>query len=214
VVSLHVGFPNCWDGVLTHANDTAHLRHPVGDRCPAGFSHALPRLILRTEYPVGSGGRITLSSGPAFTAHGDFWNTWDQAKLASLVDRCLNAGRDCGVFRGSGSGAGGVPISKPPPSKPSAPAPARPAASTTHAKAPVTSSAVDTTAGHQHHPGVVAARAAATTGPQDTADRVGGSALPFTGEPTGALVVLGIGLLGTGGAFLARGWRLRRAPRH
>jgi hypothetical protein len=89
----------------------------VGDRCPAGFSHALPRLIIRTEYPVGAGGRITLSSGPKFTAHGDFRNTWDQAKLASLVDRWLNAGRDCGVFRGSGSGAG-VPVSKPPASTP------------------------------------------------------------------------------------------------
>ena len=125
IVSLHVGFPNCWDGVLTHVDDTAHLRHPVGYRCPAGFSHALPRLILRTEYPVGHGGRITLSSGPTFTAHGDFWNTWDQEKLAALVDRCLNAGRDCGVFRGSGSAAG-VPVTKPPASAPARPAPPPP----------------------------------------------------------------------------------------
>jgi hypothetical protein len=214
IVSLHVGFPNCWDGVLTHVNDTAHLRHPVGYRCPAGFSHALPRLILRTEYPVGDGGRITLSSGPTFTAHGDFWNTWDQEKLATLVDRCLNAGRDCGVFRGSGSGAG-LPAPKP-----TAPAPARPATTTATIKVPAPGPTVDATTAHRHrgrlvHSGrLVAAPATTASGRSlDAADQAGGLDLPFTGAPAGALVLLGVGLLGIGGAFLVRGWR-PRAPRH
>jgi hypothetical protein len=213
IVSLHVGFPNCWDGVLTHANDTAHLRHPVGYRCPSGFSHALPRLILRTEYPVGSGGRITLSSGPTFTAHGDFWNTWDQEKLASLVDRCLNAGRDCGVFRGSGSAAG-VPVSKPPASSIPASAPARPATNTTRVKAPARDTVVGATTAHRRHERSDAAPATTASGrSQDAADQAGVLNLPFTGAPAGALVIVGVALLGIGGAFLVRGWRLR-APRH
>ncbi|HEY5985509.1 MAG TPA: DUF1996 domain-containing protein [Streptosporangiaceae bacterium] len=105
IISLHVGFPNCWDGKLTHVDDTAHLRYPSGGTCPSGFPHALPRLILRNEYPVGTTtGTITLASGATFTAHGDFWNTWDQAKLEHLVDTCLNAGMNCGTFKGSTSG--------------------------------------------------------------------------------------------------------------
>jgi hypothetical protein len=102
-LSLHVGFPNCWDGTLTHVNDTPHLRYPSDERCPVGFSRALPRIILRLEYPVGPyTGNITLASGPAYTAHGDFWNTWDQVKLQTLVDRCLNTGTDCGTFAAPG----------------------------------------------------------------------------------------------------------------
>ena len=49
---------------------------------------------------------MTLASSAPFTAHADFWNTcdWDQAKLRSLVDGCLNADKDCSVFRGTTSG--------------------------------------------------------------------------------------------------------------
>ena len=34
--------------------------------------------------------RLTLSSGPYYTLHADFWNTWIQAKLNQLVETCLN----------------------------------------------------------------------------------------------------------------------------
>ena len=97
IITLHVGFPNCWDGVLTHVDDTAHLAYPKSGRCLAPFTRALPRVILRWEYPVGkSTGLITLSSGSLATIHGDFWNTWQQPALARLVNGCINAGRDCG----------------------------------------------------------------------------------------------------------------------
>jgi hypothetical protein len=97
IITLHVGFPNCWDGVLTHVDDTAHLAYPKGGRCLAPFGHPLPRVILRWEYPVGRDtGLVTLASGSLTTIHGDFWNTWQQPSLARLVDGCINAGRDCG----------------------------------------------------------------------------------------------------------------------
>jgi len=100
ILALHVGFPVCWDGVLTHANDTDHLRYPSGGACPAGFNHVLPRLIQRFEYPVGTGdltGRVTLASGAYYTAHADFLNSWQQPALVTLVDRCLNGNVDCGT---------------------------------------------------------------------------------------------------------------------
>jgi Domain of unknown function (DUF1996) len=100
IISLHVGFPNCWDGVLTHRNDTPHVRYPSSGRCPAGFSHRLPRVILRWEYPVGTTtGKITLASGPTYTIHADFWNTWHQRRLVSLVSNCLDAFVNCGTLK-------------------------------------------------------------------------------------------------------------------
>jgi uncharacterized protein DUF1996 len=95
-ITLHVGFPNCWDGVVA-PNETAHLKYPSSYKCPSGYGTVLPRVIFRLEYPVGtSSSTITLSSGGSYTAHADFWNTWQQASLQTLVTRCLDAHKDCG----------------------------------------------------------------------------------------------------------------------
>ncbi|MFL5737412.1 MAG: DUF1996 domain-containing protein [Actinomycetota bacterium] len=100
IMTLHVGFPNCWDGKhLSMARVPGAVVYPEDGMCPASHPIALPRLIARFEYPVGKmTGHIRLSSGPAFTIHGDFWNTWKQHALQELVVRCLNADRDCGSF--------------------------------------------------------------------------------------------------------------------
>lgn len=96
-ISLHVGFPNCWNGKVSRTNDTPNVVYPSSDRCPKAYPRLLPRLIFRIEYPVGTTtGRITLSSGPSYTMHGDFWNTWKQPGLERLVTRCLRADVDCG----------------------------------------------------------------------------------------------------------------------
>lgn len=95
-ITLHIGFPNCWDGVRV-PNETNHLRYPSSYKCPSGYTTVLPRVIFRLEYPVGtSSTSITLSSGGSYTAHADFWNTWDQTGLQKLVTRCLDAHKDCG----------------------------------------------------------------------------------------------------------------------
>lgn len=97
IITLHVGFPNCWNGKQTRANDSAHLTYPRSGVCPAAFPRALPRVILRMEYPVGTTtGRITLASGQPYTAHADFWNAWQQPRLNSLVQECLNLDTSCG----------------------------------------------------------------------------------------------------------------------
>jgi len=101
IISLHVGFPNCWDGVnLDSPDHKSHVVYPSGGICPADHPVALPRLIYRTEYPVGTDSSgITLASGPYYTAHGDFWNTWEEQKLSDLVANCLNTSTDCGTFK-------------------------------------------------------------------------------------------------------------------
>jgi hypothetical protein len=97
IVVLKVHFPTCWDGSLTHQDDTASMRFKVKNSCPAGWK-AVPELILRLEYPVGTDSSgIALPSGPVWTAHADFWNTWHQPTLAKLTRDCLGAGVDCGT---------------------------------------------------------------------------------------------------------------------
>jgi hypothetical protein len=94
----NVQFPSCWDGVLTHKDDSAHMTYVAEDgRCPAKFSHPLPRISLKIKYPVASSSAITLASGSTFTAHADFWNAWQPAGIRYLVDKCLNAGISCGT---------------------------------------------------------------------------------------------------------------------
>lgn len=100
IISLHVGFPNCWNGVKVAGDQVAAgtLRWPSSSSCPAGFGVVLPRMLERFEYPVGtSSSGITLASGPTYTVHADFWNTWQQASLETLTTRCLNGNVDCGT---------------------------------------------------------------------------------------------------------------------
>jgi hypothetical protein len=103
IITLHVGFPNCWNGVKVRGDQIAAgtMRFPKSGVCPTGFKIALPRLIERFEYRVGTDSNgIRLASGPTYTAHADFWNTWRQSALQALVDRCLNGGVDCGTNPG------------------------------------------------------------------------------------------------------------------
>jgi Domain of unknown function (DUF1996) len=198
ILTLHVGFPNCWDGTLTHSDDTPHLRYPSSEKCPAGFAHALPRVILRLEYLVGaSTGRISLASGPAFTAHGDFWNTWDQAKLRALVDRCLNAGKDCGTLRGPGRGALNPTVDRGTSTMPGS-SMAKAHRSTTTASAPTTTRPRTTSA-------AAVGATSPTTGLRPTGARTGRPVTLVTG-----LVCLGVGVLA--GAVMRRRPRRPAAP--
>lgn len=100
ILTLHITFPSCWDGVEVDGDAIAagHVKFPSDKRCPATHPRALPMIIQRLEYPVGtSSSGITLASGPVWTAHADFWNTWEQTKLSPLVTECLNGNENCGT---------------------------------------------------------------------------------------------------------------------
>jgi hypothetical protein len=96
---MRIAFPDCWDGVhLDSPDHKAHLAYGARGRCPAGYSVAIPRLLLGVHYPGADGGSdVTLSSGGPETAHADFFNAWDQPVLDALVRNCINAGVHCGA---------------------------------------------------------------------------------------------------------------------
>jgi hypothetical protein len=99
VMVLSLRFPNCWDGVnLDSADHRSHMAYPAGSRCPESHPVNLPRLESFFRYGVGTDriGEITLSSGPYYTIHQDFFNGWIPSGLETLVRECINAMVDCG----------------------------------------------------------------------------------------------------------------------
>lgn len=94
---VRIRFPECWDGThLDSADHRSHLAYLVaGGKCPASHPVAVPRLDIEVHYAVRGGSGVTLSSGSAYSAHGDFFNAWDPAELARQVKRCLNGGVIC-----------------------------------------------------------------------------------------------------------------------
>ncbi len=94
-----IDLPSCWNGTGLRPED---VTYPVGGACPSGFGHVIPRLSERVHYgvmnPFAEDGSLafTLSSGPWYSMHADFWNTWQQERLDQLVADCLIAKTHCG----------------------------------------------------------------------------------------------------------------------
>jgi len=96
-VVLHLFFPNCWNGRdLDSADHRSHMAYSHNGTCPAGFPVPIARLSADFGYPTIDGSAITLASGPSWTAHVDFWNTWRQAAMVKLTRECINANIQCG----------------------------------------------------------------------------------------------------------------------
>lgn len=92
---LHVTFPSCWDGVnLDSSNHKSHVAYPIRGRCPSTHPVGVPAITLIYRYPSVSGA-VSLASGNQYSAHADFFNSWNEPALESLVDGCLNALRQC-----------------------------------------------------------------------------------------------------------------------
>ena len=118
-----IDLPFCWDGanldspdhfshvIYSDPNDTTPHVEPA--QCPASHPKYLPALSIRIHFriqdpcagatPCGpaDGGqhvRIKLSSGPYYTMHADFWNTWVQSRLETLTDNCVRASKDCHII--------------------------------------------------------------------------------------------------------------------
>jgi Domain of unknown function (DUF1996) len=94
-----IDFPSCWNGIGLRPED---VTYPEGGACPPGFGNIIPKLSERVHYgvmnPLGLDGTLAfqLSSGPAYSMHADFWNTWEQERLDQLVEDCLIAMVHCG----------------------------------------------------------------------------------------------------------------------
>ncbi|MEA2524575.1 MAG: hypothetical protein QOF73_1802 [Thermomicrobiales bacterium] len=106
VLTLAVTFPSCWDGRLndhTTTGDTAdfngnpmaatvqHLAYPTALGCPAAFPIKLVTLRQNVSWDYrGNGKNVWLSSGPGYTAHADFLNSWTDPGLSDIVRYCVN----------------------------------------------------------------------------------------------------------------------------
>lgn len=94
---LWISFPDCWDGVRTSTfGSGAHVERSDGG-CPESHPVPIPELQLAIDFPPVDPDGLSLSSGPLRTAHADFWNTWDQAKLEREVTSCLHLELVCGL---------------------------------------------------------------------------------------------------------------------
>jgi hypothetical protein len=88
---LQVDFPNCWDGSrLDSPNHKSHMAYSSKGACPRSHPVEVPALTLFVHYEVAGGLSSELSSGGQFSAHADFVNAWNQAKLTTLVNGYLN----------------------------------------------------------------------------------------------------------------------------
>jgi hypothetical protein len=97
-LSLHVNFPDCWDGKNLLYDNQKNTAYSVNGRCPKGYPVAMPALQLVFRYPVKTpGGSVELASGGQYSGHADFINAWDEQVLTSLVAGCLNKYRHCGT---------------------------------------------------------------------------------------------------------------------
>lgn len=98
--TLHVRFPECWDGVSVDSPDhKSHMAYGTRGTCPADHPVPVPSLTLIVHYPItGEPGAIALASGSGYSAHADFFNAWDQSFLTKAVADCLKASARCGVL--------------------------------------------------------------------------------------------------------------------
>ena len=94
---VSIKFPFCSDGNLDSADHRSHMVYPVMQsdgtlQCPSTHPTAVPRLQPNIQLPIPTtSGTVKLSSGDPSTMHADFFNAWEEGRLAELVERCINA---------------------------------------------------------------------------------------------------------------------------
>lgn len=95
-VSLRLIFPDCWNGVDLRSLDGSHVARSSDDGCPDSHPVVMPELEFSVSYPpIPAGVEVRLASGSVLTAHGDFWNAWNQDRLINEVTRCLRRNAYC-----------------------------------------------------------------------------------------------------------------------
>ena len=106
-IVAHVFFPACWDGIhLDSVDHRSHLAYPRNQTtgaitnisnnhvCPPTHPVKIPQVDLRIVYPVRDGTGYRFADGQVLP-HADYWNTWQQTTLESLVTECLHLGGPC-----------------------------------------------------------------------------------------------------------------------
>lgn len=99
-LTLHLRFPDCWDGSRLDSDDhRSHVTNSVDGACPASHPVLMTEVQLSIWWPVAGAdaARVELASGPVDGAHGDFLNGWDPDALARQVELCVHAKANCTI---------------------------------------------------------------------------------------------------------------------
>ena len=94
---LVLTFKDCWDGKhVDSADHQSHVTYSVKGQCPEGFETHIPQIVMSVNFGIsGKDLDLELASGNIYSAHGDFWNTWDPAGLQREISMCINRGAVC-----------------------------------------------------------------------------------------------------------------------
>jgi hypothetical protein len=96
MLELLLNFPDCWNGVdLDSVDHKRHMAYSTGGKCPATHPVAVPLLQYKLRYATRGEAGMYLSSGAAYTIHGDFFNAWEPAAMENRM-KCLRQEVKCG----------------------------------------------------------------------------------------------------------------------
>jgi Domain of unknown function (DUF1996) len=98
-----VEFPQCWDGKnLDSADHKSHMAYTKDGRCPSTHPVAIPAISFNVLYPVRdvTGWRLSsdmyeTSKPGGYSAHGDWFEGWEDEVSETFVENCVNKGVDC-----------------------------------------------------------------------------------------------------------------------
>jgi hypothetical protein len=97
-VAARVSLPSCWDGIrldsVDHRSHMAYAARLTG--CPSDHPVVLPSLYLSVSWYLTDGTGATLSTGDVSTLRGIFFDAWDPAEMARLVNTCIDQDVWCG----------------------------------------------------------------------------------------------------------------------
>jgi hypothetical protein len=107
-LQMTVSFPRCWSGTdLDSPSHYDHMSHARNGSCPATHPVPLPQLTFNMRWLVTKqdqvkGWRLASDNyafdgtNAGYSGHADYSNGWNQDLLKILVEKCLNAKKDCG----------------------------------------------------------------------------------------------------------------------
>jgi hypothetical protein len=102
-IVMVVEFPQCWDGKnLDSADHKSHMAYPDG-RCPSTHPVPIPAITMNVIYKnPGTTVGLRLASDMydaakpgGFSAHADWFSSWDPAIVDTFVRKCINPAVDC-----------------------------------------------------------------------------------------------------------------------
>lgn len=106
-VTMHIDFPQCWDGVNLDSSDhKSHMADPVAGACPSSHPVAIPVITLNVLYLVRTANEAQnwrLSSDntalpPGYSIHADWFDGWNSDVRNTWIENCVRPSKDCNAY--------------------------------------------------------------------------------------------------------------------